>query len=49
MKSTQNYRIRGKLELFMSIILTLKGLMATSVTEAGTQKLPQKFKVVETY
>jgi hypothetical protein len=30
-------------------LLTLhQGLMVTSVTEGGTQKLPKKFKIVET-
>jgi hypothetical protein len=29
--------------------LTHEGLMVTSVTNGGTQKLPNKFNIVETY
>jgi hypothetical protein len=30
-------------------LITIYGLMVTSVTKGGTQKLPQIFKIVKTY
>jgi hypothetical protein len=45
----QQSRLFGRKSLTLSMVLTFQGQLVTSVTKGGTQKFPQKFKIVGTY